>query len=481
MKRKEGLHGVSLKVKVTLIIAVSLLLTIAAVLYITARSQTGNLRGMSERTLAATTAMLNVAIRNIMLNGEAPIVVGTLEDMQGIPEIQRLELYRTDGTVAFHDYQTLETVNKNLGMQAFERTERRPFSRIDNQHFRDVLSSNSPRRVDLERGREIEYYFPVLNLPDCRRCHGGDHLIRGVSRFTISNQDVFEQIKQANLLLIGVFALAGTGFGLVLHVFLQRVVVHPLLTIGSAVRRVAGGDFETRVSIARRDEVGELGDEINRMIKGLEERFKLSKYVSRSTENLIRQQETGDGDGDRRRVTVLFSDIRRFTSFAEGHSPGDVVRTLNRILQGQAEEVERHNGDIDKFIGDAVMALFEDEYSAVLCAYRMIQRVKRANEEMGTDLGIGIGINAGEIILGHIGSENRQEYAAIGDTVNVASRLSGLARRNMILISESVMRAVEGRVIGKLIPDQAIKGKTSRINFYVVKAVSDRETARWLR
>ncbi len=106
--------------------------------------------------------------------------------------------------------------------------------------------------------------------------------------------------------------------------------------------------------------------------------------------------------------------------------------------------------------------------------------MQKVNEENHTGLHIGIGINSGEVILGNIGSENRQEYAAIGDTVNVAARLSGIAKRDMILISESVMKALEGKVAAKLIPNQKIKGKMTKINFYVVKSLLDEEILKWL-
>jgi adenylate cyclase len=94
---------------------------------------------------------------------------------------------------------------------------------------------------------------------------------------------------------------------------------------------------------------------------------------------------------------------------------------------------------------------------------------------------VGVGVNTGDIILGNIGSENRKEYAAIGDTVNVASRLCDLARRDMILVSETVMGSLDGQVKGRIIPDQAIKGKTSRISFYVVEAVREHKTSTWLK
>jgi class 3 adenylate cyclase len=96
------------------------------------------------------------------------------------------------------------------------------------------------------------------------------------------------------------------------------------------------------------------------------------------------------------------------------------------------------------------------------------------------ELHVGICINTGDVILGNIGSENRMEYAAIGDAVNLAARLSGIARPDMILISESVMKALEGKVIARLIPRQNIKGKTRKVNFYVVQRVLDEHSLSWM-
>ena len=110
----------------------------------------------------------------------------------------------------------------------------------------------------------------------------------------------------------------------------------------------------------------------------------------------------------------------------------------------------------------------------------MIKCVQDANVEQDTGLRVVIGINSGDVILGDVGSENRIENAAIGDAANMASRLSDLACPNMILISESVNSALEGKIVSKKIADQEIKGKTSGINFYVVKQVLDKNTRKWM-
>jgi class 3 adenylate cyclase len=472
--------GVSIKLKITLIISLSLLVTIMAVLYVSVRTETQNLLKASEKTLTTNSALLNITIKNLMLRGEAPIVVKTIEDMQSIQNIEEITLYRTDGTRAFHDYSTLETVNTNLDMQMFKRTERLAYRELNNEHFQSVLENNSPIRVELKPVRRIEYYFPIINSPDCRKCHGSDHFIRGVAYFKMSTAGVYEQIRMASIILVGVFVLAGTTIGIILSLFMKRVVVKPLLSIGSTVRLVSEGNFNVRILGQRNDEVGDLGEEINRMIKGLEERFRLSKYVSKITDRLVQQRGEINTQGDKQKLTILFSDIRLFTSYSEKHTPIEVIKTLNDLLNAQAIEIEHFQGDIDKFIGDAIMALFTDEYRAVQCAYQMIKSVQNVNIANDTGLRVGIGINSGDVILGHIGSDSRMEYAAIGDTVNVASRLSDLARPDMILISESVYDALKGRIVAKKIANQEIKGKTSKINFYVVQQIMDETTLTWL-
>jgi len=471
----------SIRLKIISVVVLSLILTIVVILYVTTKNQRDNLLFAHEKTLTTSTAILNVTIRNIMLNGEAPIAVRTLKNLQTIQDIEELEIYRVDGNRAFHDYETLDVVNRNLGKSVFKKTERQEHKTFDNDHFRDVLDTSVPKRVELRNMREMEYYFPILNVPDCRVCHGTDHFIRGVAYFRISTQGVFDQIRNANLLLTGVFVIAGILISTVLVLFLGRAVISPILTIGGTVLKVGKGDFGVRVPVKSRDEIGRLGKEINLMIQGLEERFHLSKYVSRTTENLIRQRGEIRTDGVRQNLTVLFSDIRQFTRFSESNPPAEVIQTLNRILQVQAETVEKFQGDIDKFIGDAIMALFTDEYTAVLCAYHMIASVRSLDRELESGLSVGIGINAGEVVLGNIGSERRLEYAVIGDVVNVASRLSSIASPNMILISESVMKKVEGRVRAKLISDQQIKGKTKKLDFFVVQEVKDESAQRWMR
>ncbi len=156
-------------------------------------------------------------------------------------------------------------------------------------------------------------------------------------------------------------------------------------------------------------------------------------------------------EGESREVTVLFSDIRGFTSLAEGRAPREVVGLLNRYFSRQVGVIFRHDGSLDKFIGDAIMALWgaplddaRHAEKAIACALEMsaaLEAFRREAGELGAELDVGIGIHSGPAVVGLIGSEQRREYTAIGDTVNLASRIEGLTKGvARILVSEDTMR-----------------------------------------
>src|SRR5687768_10719671 len=149
-----------------------------------------------------------------------------------------------------------------------------------------------------------------------------------------------------------------------------------------------------------------------------------------------------DLHGDRRQVVVLFADLKGFTSFAEQLDPEEVTILVGGILQDLAAAVYEYEGYVDKFIGDAVMALFgaplaheNDPQRAVLAGLAMIERIARRNLAGGPPLALRVGIHAGEVVAAHLGDGLRLQYTVVGDTVNVASRLETQAEPNTVLVS----------------------------------------------
>ncbi len=182
--------------------------------------------------------------------------------------------------------------------------------------------------------------------------------------------------------------------------------------------------------------------------------------------------------GDRREVVVLFADLSGFTAMSEKMDPESVTILMNRLLQSLANAVYEYEGYVDKFIGDAVMALFgaplaheDDPERAVLAALAMQEVVARHNQTSEIPLALRVGINVGEVVAAHLGSGGRMQYTVLGDTVNVASRLEGQAKLHNILVSEPVYRRVDHRFEATEVPPLTLKGKSEPVRAFEIGAV----------
>jgi adenylate cyclase len=186
--------------------------------------------------------------------------------------------------------------------------------------------------------------------------------------------------------------------------------------------------------------------------------------------------------GERREVTVLFCDIRGFTSMSERLTPEQVVGALNEFYALMFETIFKHDGTLNKFLGDAVMAVFgapiahpDHAARAVKAALDMRQAVaelgKRRRAIRKQPFEVGIGVSLGEVVAGSVGTEERMEYTVIGDSVNVASRLQDRARPGSILLSKSTYDAVRDLVDAKPLGAIRVRGKEERVEVYEVRGL----------
>lgn len=208
----------------------------------------------------------------------------------------------------------------------------------------------------------------------------------------------------------------------------------------------------------------------------------LNRYVTEDVTNLILHdpEKYLKLGGENRIVTVLFADIRGFTRFSERHAPTEVVELLNLVFAELTQVVFQHGGTFDKYLGDAIMAFFgapvshqDDPLRAVNAAVDMQQIFQNivennAHRDIG-ELGLGIGINTGETIVGNIGSEKLMDYTVIGDTANVAKRLQEIAVKRQIIIGQTTYDVVREQVVVDELLQQKVEGRDDPIIYYNLK------------
>ncbi|MEY3013646.1 MAG: hypothetical protein RIT45_2381 [Pseudomonadota bacterium] len=249
---------------------------------------------------------------------------------------------------------------------------------------------------------------------------------------------------------VGVSVLALLLLGLA-AMLVGRNVREPLGRMIAATGRIAGGDLDTRLQLERADEFGVVGRHFDTMAAGLEEREYIrdtfGRYVSEEVaRSLLADRRQTRLGGEVRDVTVLFSDLRGYSTISEQLAPTEVVDLLNRYLGAMNEVIDAHDGVVIEFLGDAILAVFgapgdvpDHAARAVHCADAMAQRLAALNEEWEREglasrwqqvglqrLAQRVGVHSGEVVAGNLGSRKRAKYAIIGDTVNVAARLEQL-------------------------------------------------------
>jgi len=209
-------------------------------------------------------------------------------------------------------------------------------------------------------------------------------------------------------------------------------------------------------------------------------RANLARYLSpQIVDQVIRKDVQVNLGGDRKVVTVLFSDIRNFTKISESMPPDKLVHLLNEYFTEMARIIFENQGSLDKYIGDAIVAVFgslipleNSGRTAVQAAIQMMKELSSLNERLKNKYGfrvdIGIGINTGEVFLGNVGSPERMEFTVIGDTVNIASRFSDVAKAGQILITKETFASLGEDIRHKELPPTEVKGKAGKLEVFEI-------------
>lgn len=338
----------------------------------------------------------------------------------------------------------------------------------------------------------ISYYSPIIKIDTIRN---GDSSVRrerllGFSVMTFREDVIMRPFYLTRVTVIA-FTLVFLYIAVILTYLVGNYIVNPLLFLRMSVRKISDVlttmiRGESRVSsnalvyndvVQSRDEIKSLSGEINDMVTVIRG---IVPYISAST---LKHAEKGMAQTSRKELAFLFTDIRGFTTLCEGMEPEAVVGVLNRYLDLETEIIMNNHGDVDKFVGDEMMAFFEGpekELNACRAAMQIraaMKKEREAREKSGQPVvSIGIGINTGDVVFGSVGARDRMDFTSIGDTVNLAARLEGAnkAYGSKSIISETVYEKVKDVFLCRELDFITVKGKNEPVRIYeIIQEIRD--------
>jgi adenylate cyclase len=311
-------------------------------------------------------------------------------------------------------------------------------------------------------------------------------IARAVVITSIPEETVFEGVNRTTLRNLYLSAAVLSLSILFIYLFSKTISI-PLRRLTRAAGQIEQGTYEIDLKAKSRDEIGVLTHSFVEMGKGLAERERLKDTFGRFTNKAIAEQamrgELALG-GETKDATIFFSDIRSFTAISEKLEPDEVVAFLNDYMTRMVACVNKTGGVVDKFIGDAVMAVWgapmsagspaQDALACVRAALMMRTALREFNVGRGGDkkpvIKIGCGVNTGPIVAGQIGSTERMEYTVIGDAVNLASRTEALNKPlgTDILITENTWNLIGRHLVTEEMPPVSVKGKEKPVRMFAV-------------
>ena len=301
-----------------------------------------------------------------------------------------------------------------------------------------------------------------------------------------SHEGVLSQKVSNELFFIGLLTILGA---VIVAFFIGKMLKEDTRLIVDAVKAIEQGNFQTAITINRSDELGEVSEGINAMVKGLQLREKIKEAFGRFVnphvagmfiKQFVEDEQSIKMGGQKQHAVVLMADLRDFTALSETMPPNELIELLNEYFSVMVDVIHTQGGIVDKFMGDAIMAVFglpdceQPEKNAVNAALEMRQQLKKLNQDFAQrglpELDNGIGIHCGEVIAGYLGSQERLEFTVIGSTVNVASRIEQQTKvlKHAILISDAIKQNLDNRYNVELVDELSLKGVSSSVKVYTL-------------
>ncbi len=341
-----------------------------------------------------------------------------------------------------------------------------------------ILQATGPVRKSVVRlGKEEILYFEAQVLYQ--------NLKVGEVHLAVSQAKILKTLNDAKFFVL-MLTLLVIGLGISLSLGLTTYFTVPIRQLSETAKALGMGQFSHRVSTSRNDEFGDLAFAFNRMAEDLEVKEKIKdsfgRYVTPEIVDIIlANPESQWMKGATVEASVLFVDIRGFTALSENKTPEVIVDLLNDYLTRVTDSVIKYGGHVNKFVGDEAMVVFgapaanpDHALAAIRAALEIQDEIAELNRQKkmdGMKIGVGVGINSGEMLSGNLGSQKRMEYTVIGDNVNIASRLTKVAKAGEILISKKTFDAVgekESELRFEARGKAPVKGRRAHVTIYSV-------------
>lgn len=330
-------------------------------------------------------------------------------------------------------------------------------------HWDDLTKVEGARQMTLGQHRYLLTLRPLGNVGSVVFLKP----LRGIQR------QLDEQT--AGIVTVGVAIL---GFCFVGVLMTTRRITRPIEELAASMVSVGHGDLTPQARPGGTWEVAQAAESFNQMVTGLRQKEEAMKFLPQQTREEIQTHAGVQMGGQRIKATILFSDLRGFTSLSEKLPPQEVVELLNEYLNRMTEVVLQHGGDVNEFIGDAILAVFrgpkgaEQAVDAALAMnIELVELQKITTNQHLKEMRQGIGINTGELVAGNIGTAERKKGAVVGDTVNLAARIQDRSRNGKhtcILVSDDTRNDLPHRLKTELFGDEEFKGKSQPVRVWEV-------------
>ena len=338
--------------------------------------------------------------------------------------------------------------------------------------FEDKNIFSCVKNVKLSIMSKFYIYFYAIGLYPLAIVLTGIHYIK-------DHSDFYEKIDILNFVILTFLTV-----GILMTFVFSRLFQKPLIQMMKTTVKIKNGEYGAKIKIHSADEVGRLQNSINAMSQALLNKEKMEETFGKIVDPKVRDyllQGNLNLGGASKNISILFVDIRDFTSISEDLPPYEVVQFLNRYFDKMSQCVKLHRGLVNKFIGDALMAIWgtpmkvrNHSEKAFLTALDIRKEIIKLNRSQQNDrlppIRAAISVHSGNVLAGNIGSKNRMEYTVIGDTVNVASRMLGLCKELQleIVLSEDIKNKINRKYDIKYIDDVSVKGRKKQVKIFSV-------------